>query len=223
MVCALGWGRYAVVRNDFAAHPFICSCENLIVIDLSAKCIEACKERFDADSNITYYVNDGTSLEMIADDSIDFVFCYDSLVHAEDKVIKGYINQLARKLTRNGVGFIHHSNIGEYAAYFSRIRKIPRGVGVLNRLGLIEYKTHDRAFSMTAEKFKGFAEEAGMQCTSQEIINWDTKRLIDCYSAFTKEGSRRAKPTEIIRNDKFTKEMAYMLRLSKLYGATAFR
>jgi len=62
---------------------------------------------------------------MIQDKSIDFVFSFDSLVHAEAKVIEAYLNQLAMKLSQNGIGFIHHSNLGKYQQAFSLIDKIP--------------------------------------------------------------------------------------------------
>ena len=84
------------------------------MVDLTERCIEACKERFSADSHITYYVNDGKSLAMIPDDSVDFVFSFDALVHVEADVIKAYLSQLALQLKPDGVGFIHHSNIGAY-------------------------------------------------------------------------------------------------------------
>ena len=94
-------------------------CERLIIVDLSESCIRACQQRFASESHITYHINDGQSLSMISDESIDLVFSFDSLVHAEADVIRAYLNQLAKKLKRNGVGFLHHSNIGEYRRYFS--------------------------------------------------------------------------------------------------------
>jgi len=42
------------------------------------------------------------------------VFSLDSLDHAEGDVMEAYLGQLAHKLTPNGVGFIHHSNLGMY-------------------------------------------------------------------------------------------------------------
>jgi hypothetical protein len=62
---------------------------------------------------------------MVPDDSIDFVFSFDSLVHAEADVMQAYLNQLVRKLKLNGVGFIHHSNIGEYQRVFSISQEHP--------------------------------------------------------------------------------------------------
>jgi ubiquinone/menaquinone biosynthesis C-methylase UbiE len=100
-------------------------CERLILVDLSEKCIQACKVRFSAYSHISYYVNDGKSLDFIPDESIDFAFSFDSLVHAEDDVIAAYLNQLFRKLSVQGVGVIHYSNLGEHADYLALLSKIP--------------------------------------------------------------------------------------------------
>ena len=72
---APGFGRWTNVLKDL--------CQQLVVVDLSAKCIEACQARFADSTHITYHVNDGKSLAMIADESIDFAFSFDSLVHAE--------------------------------------------------------------------------------------------------------------------------------------------
>ena len=154
--------------------------------------------------------------------TVDFVFSFDSLVHLEFDVIESYLNQLASKLTPNGVGFIHHSNMGEYATYFSMLKKIPKGKfrDFLSKLRIIERKSHWRAFSMSAQRFAGIASEAGLCCITQEIINWQTspKRLIDCLSVFTSKGSIWERPNQLIRNDGFMREAAYLSKLSRLYG-----
>ena len=72
---APGFGRWTSYLKKY--------CEYLAVVDLAEECIKACQQRFVSDSHITYYVNDGKSLAMIQDKSIDFVFSFDSLVHAE--------------------------------------------------------------------------------------------------------------------------------------------
>ena len=98
---APGFGRWTKYLKN--------CCEHLIIVDLSENCIKACHQRFASDSNITYHINDGKSLSMIPDGSIDFVFSFDSLVHAEADVIQGYLNQLSKKLKPDGAGFIHPS------------------------------------------------------------------------------------------------------------------
>ena len=224
-------------------------CEKLVLVDLSAKCIERCKERFRGHSHVDYHVNDGASLEMVPDDSVDLAFSFDSLVHVEDAVMKEYIRQLAKKLTPNGVGFIHHSNLGEYRDYFTSLRKIGRMIGseqssrgeeggrssslqkpglllrtgiVLKRLGWLDYEGA-RAISMTAAKFEEYAREAGLQCMSQEVINWGTRRLIDCISVFVRKGSRYARLNRILRNPQFMDEAQHIRAYATLYGAASFK
>ncbi len=97
-------------------------CDDLFLVDLSESCIEACRDKFNNSKNINYFVNDGYSLDMIEDDSIDLAFSFDSLVHAERDVIEGYLEQISTKLKDNGVGVIHHSNLGEFR-YFHFLRK----------------------------------------------------------------------------------------------------
>ncbi len=75
---------------------------------------------------------------MVADGSIDFVFSFDSLVHAEEDVIRSYLDQLGQKLRPDGVGFLHHSNLGEYARYFAFVEKLPGRRRVLEKLKLVE-------------------------------------------------------------------------------------
>lgn len=210
-----GFGRWTDFLKDL--------CDRLIVVDLSKKCIRACQHRFRHCSHINYHINDGRSLDAVVDGTVDFVFSFDSLVHLEVDVIESYLKQLALKLTTNGVGLIHHSNMGEYATYFSLLKKIPKGKfrDFLSKLRIIERKSHWRAFSMSAQRFAGIASEAGLRCISQEIVNWKTspKRLIDCLSVFTSKGSIWERPNQLIRNDGFMREAAYLSKLSRLYGS----
>jgi ubiquinone/menaquinone biosynthesis C-methylase UbiE len=211
---APGYGRWTEYLKNWADH--------LIVVDMADKCIEACQQRFASESNIAYHINDGKSLAMLADRSIDFVFSFDSLVHAEVDVIRAYLNQLARKLKPNGAGFIHHSNMGQYRRYFSISERIPHSLRAsLTRTGILD-RTHGRDFSMTARLFEQYCEEAGLQCVSQELVNWGTKRLIDCFSVFTPKGSSwaRLRSNEIVRNPNFMKEADLIRRLSPLYSRT---
>lgn len=161
---------------------------------------------------------------MIPDQSIDFVFSFDSLVHAEADVFEAYIVQLADKLKPNGVGFIHHSNLGAYRFYYSMKRMIPRGRGLLWKMGLLD-NDGLRAISMSADLFESCARRVGLQCIRQEIINWSSKRLIDCLSTFTPSGSKWARPNAanvpnvIVKNPDFMKEAEQIRTLSRLPGS----
>src|SRR5437660_302341 len=61
---APGFGRWTQYLAGLA--------DRLIVVDLSERCIAACRERFAALANISYHVNDGRSLAAVADGSVDF-------------------------------------------------------------------------------------------------------------------------------------------------------
>jgi Methyltransferase domain. len=212
---APGYGRWTQFLKGM--------CAKLIVVDLSEKSIKACRERFADDSHLTYYVNDGKSLGMIADDTIDLAFSFDSLVHAEDIVISSYISQLSRKLKRNGVAFIHHSNLGEYSHYngvYSQLQKIPKLPGLLSRMGILDnIRAQWRAQSMSARKMQHYAEENGLTCISQELVTWSTKRvLIDCISTIVRNDAVKVRGNRVLRNYSFMKEAKYLSELSELYA-----
>ncbi len=205
---APGFGRWTNYLKD--------QCDRLIVVDLSASCIQSCQQRFAASSHITYHVNDGISLAMIPDGAIDFVFSFDSLVHAEADVLEAYLRQLTQKLAPNGVGFLHHSNIGAYPRAAFLLGKLPGQLGEWAvRLGLSD-RSHGRAFSMTARLFEEYCERAGLQCIGQELVDWGARRLIDCFSTFTPKLSARARPNRVIENAGFMREAAAIKRGSGL-------
>lgn len=207
---ACGYGRWTQFLKNL--------CEKLEIIDLSDECIQACRKRFSKDSNIKYHLNDGKSLEMISDSSIDFVFSFDSLVHADETVMKSYISQLPRILKADGAAFIHHSNLGYYYHRYSGIRKIPKLEGILKKLGILEKTLHGRDFGVNAKLIEGIAKEQGLQCISQEVLSWGTKHAqIDCFSTIVKDTSALARKNRYLRNANFMQEVNNLFNLSKLY------
>lgn len=194
-------------------------CDRLTIVDLDEDCIDACRQRFHGDHHITVHVNDGMSLAMIDDESVDFAFSFDSLVHADTEVVAGYLRELARKLAPDGVAFIHHSNAGRYRRYFEasgRIRSRPMRERFY-RLRILD-RPRWRALGMTAERFRECSEAAGLQCISQEVIPWSTRRLIDCLSVVTGPSSRWARPNRVLVNRRFMAEAAAIKRRAPLYS-----
>jgi 2-polyprenyl-3-methyl-5-hydroxy-6-metoxy-1,4-benzoquinol methylase len=183
-------------------------CRKLAVVDLTERCITACRERFATSSHISYFVNDGKSLEMIKNNSVDFVFSWDSLVHAESEVVRAYLAQLALKLKPEGVGFLHHSNLGAY--------KDPR-TGELR----VE-NPHWRATNMTAGLFVEYCAEVGLQCIAQEIIAWGSPIANDCFSLFTHKQSSFSRPNKIVENRDFGAEIARLSAVARLFNPKRF-
>jgi SAM-dependent methyltransferase len=205
---APGFGRWTEHLKDL--------CDELIAVDLAKRCVDACKERFAGCSRLSFHVNDGKSLEMVRDGTIDFAFSFDSLVHAEEDVLEAYIGQLAAKLKRDGVAFLHHSNIGQYRRYFAMMRSIPGLRHLLWRLGNVG-NTHWRAESTTAVKLRAVAQAAGLHVMSQELVNWRTTMLTDCFSTFTPEGSVWARQHRLVKNHHFMQEARRAARLAAIY------
>ncbi|MDE2027570.1 MAG: class I SAM-dependent methyltransferase [Candidatus Omnitrophica bacterium] len=197
-------------------------CKKLVVVDVSENCINICKKRFSSCRHIDYYVNDGRSLDMVADDSLDFIFSFDSLVHAEQDVIQSYVHQLGRKLKKGGWGFIHHSNAQRYKTYFMLINMLTKMTNInlkkmMDFVGIDAFD-HWRAYSMSHYKFQQFAAEAGLYCVSQELINWKNRRLTDCLSIFCKNSDQGAILCKVFKNHRFWGHVGYLKTLCKLYG-----
>lgn len=212
---APGYGRWTHFLKEV--------CDDLTVIDISEKCIDACKQRFADCSHIRYFANDGKSLQGVEDNSIDFVFSFDSLVHAEDVVVAAYVAEISRVLSKDGVAFIHHSNLGEYGRHIQRqhkLSKFPKLLQLLKKKGWFDdVSAQWRAPSMTAAKMQGFARQNGLQCISQELVNWNTKQLlIDGMSTLTKEGSVWARDNRVLRNAAFMDEADNLAKMSRLYA-----
>jgi SAM-dependent methyltransferase len=206
---APGFGRWTQHLKD--------RCRELYLVDLSQKCIDACRARFQSETHLRYHVNDGRSLSMIPDGAIDFLFSYDSLVHVEKDVIQAYLEQLPAKLARDGVAFLHHSNLGQFADYFAALDRLPRGRGLLARLKLVEAGDHKRARSMTAEVFHTIARSVGLSVVSQELIGWSTRRPIDCISIVTLPGGKWERDFRRWENADFAREEQHSRQLAALY------
>jgi SAM-dependent methyltransferase len=210
---APGFGRWTQYLRQLA--------DRLVIVDLAQQCIDSCRERFADAHNIEYHVNDGRSLEMVEDDSVDFAFSFDSLVHVESDVLDAYLEQLARKLKPDGVGFIHHSNVGTLRAAARLAHRTPERLRrrLVDRGLLLDIYAW-RAESVTAAGFAARCEAVGLACIGQETISWEHGPfLMDCLSTFTPRGSRWDRPRVTTRNPFFGAEGR---RMRRQYARSAF-
>jgi SAM-dependent methyltransferase len=165
------------------------SCGRLILVDLVADAVEACRRRFAGDPGVSCFQNDGRSLPMAPAGSLDFVFSFDSLVHCEFEDLEAYLREIAQKLNADGVGFLHHSN---FAAVRARDPDAPNN--------------HWRAESVSAELVVDACGRAGLRCISQEIVNWGDAFGNDCFSIVTRPGSVWARDLVRVENLHFMGE-----------------
>lgn len=139
----------------------------MTLVDLTPRCIEFCRGKFGED-NMTYIVNDGRTLPGVADGSIDFVFSWHSLVHAEHDVMRSYVKEMQRVLRPGGFGLIHHTNYAEFAVEKNGRPPLPND--------------HWRGSDMSAEKFRNDCAEFGLRCVYQELVPWGCIEPVDCFS-----------------------------------------
>jgi SAM-dependent methyltransferase len=193
---APGFGRWS--------GQLIERCQIYHGVDLVERCVVACRERYADRKKATFHVNDGRSLPMIADASVDFAFSFDSLVHADPGAIGGYLQELARTLVMGGVGFLHHSNLGAYAGAEPPVANASW-----------------RDPAMSATRFRVLCREAGLACVSQETVNWNQPELNDCFSVIQRvpEASPRLEAEPRVRaNDQFERERQNARAIWQLYG-----
>lgn len=100
--------------------------KRVILVDVSPKCIDYCKDRFSEFKNVTYCVNDGRRLHCVEDDSIDFAWSYDSFVHMERDVIESYFSEFSRILKPNSRAIIHHAGRRDLTLCLGFLQKLGR-------------------------------------------------------------------------------------------------
>jgi hypothetical protein len=197
---AMGYGRW----TRYLLHV----CDRLIGVELVEKCVEACRERFAEYPQATFHRNDGMSLEIVPDGSIDLAFSFDSLVHVDRDVIHAYLAQLARKLTPDGVGFLHHSNLAAH---------------VDPATGRAPFENPGRRDpTVSAALFAELSKEAGLLCIGQELVNWQVEPLNDCISLIALPGSRFERPNLVVENPNFMAEAAALGEIARHYGPGGF-
>lgn len=234
---APGFGRWSQFLKGF--------CDQFISVDLSPACVERCKKRFASDPHVRCYVNDGKSLPMVEDRSVDFAFTFDSLPHVEADVIAAYLKELGKKLKIGGFGFIHHSNLASYrrTVWLPKAIGRPQSFGTngasarpmsrsqwrrrrlqlkLTQWGLVN--TFDnRAESVSARVFRESCSPAGLDCVSQELVNWNHgPSLTDCLSVVTPSDGQTRK-FQLSSNPFFMAEAEKVRRTAEFYRATRSR
>jgi SAM-dependent methyltransferase len=188
---APGFGRWTQFLLQYS--------ESLVALDLVERCVLACRKRFEHDSRASFVLNDGLHLIGVVDESIDFVFSMDSLVHCDRLVVESYIAEALRVLKPNGVAFFHHSNLGATP-----------GATKDNR-----YPMHWRAPDVSADGVRAAIAKAGGQAYTQELVNWSgSPYLLDCYTVF---GRRTGEEFRRVENFYHEREMELVRAIQSLY------
>jgi SAM-dependent methyltransferase len=183
-------------------------CSSLVLVDIAPNCIEFCRRRFAGSGHVEYFVNDGSSLAFLENDSVDFAFSFDSLVHADRDAVVGYLRELERVLRVGGHAVLHHSNLAALIGGAT-------GAGV--RAG-----DHLRSRDVSADIVAESAARLGsLECRLQELISCDaTSRLIDCISTFVRRVPRSGAPVDRVANPDFYQRARELRALSERYAGS---
>jgi aspartate oxidase len=138
-------------------------------------------------------------LSAAEDGHYDFVFSFDSLVHAELDVLENYIPEILKKLTQHGVAFIHHSNLGALCP-------------------LEGEHEHSRARSVSGELVAELITKSDGAVLVQETIDWVDTTLIDCLTTFGRSDSFGDKPGIFMQNASFMAEADLIAKYQSPYS-----
>lgn len=97
-----GAGRWTEVLASRAAR--------LILVDVSERPLELCRQRFADASNIAYVLSSGSDLPTVLDCSVDAIWSFDVFVHIAPRDQAAYLTEIARVLAPGGVAVIHHAD-----------------------------------------------------------------------------------------------------------------
>jgi ubiquinone/menaquinone biosynthesis C-methylase UbiE len=185
---APGFGRWT---NFLSEH-----CNTLKAVDASEKCVAFCRKKFHQRKSISIYQNNGNNLDMIQNDSIDFVFSFDSFVHFDLNTVERYLAEISRTLKHGGIGFIHHSNL---ACRYSYI-----------------HNEGWRSVDVSHKSFEEACSRYGLACILQEVIPWSINKdaLTDCFTVFTK--SKMKSENIVVENSSFFYEIEFLRSISNL-------
>lgn len=145
------------------------------LVDVNRSCIDACQRRFGAGTprcRLHYHVNDGRSLPFLADESVSFVYSWDSMVHFDKRVVRDYVHEFARVLAPGGTGFVHHSNHGAFSDH------------------AVFTENPSWRSNVSAGLFASYCAESGLEVLEQRLLDWFVKDL-DCLSSFRRPGPAR--------------------------------
>lgn len=99
-----GAGRWTEILQPMA--------KTLFAVDVSAKAINLCKERFSFATNATFFLVENARLEFVPDKTIDAVWSFDVFVHINPDDTESYLSEFKRVLVPGGIAVIHHPKDG---------------------------------------------------------------------------------------------------------------
>jgi SAM-dependent methyltransferase len=185
-------------------------CDRLVLLDISPNCVDQCEQRFGADNNVQVHLTDGVTIPLEEENSVEFVFSFFSLVHADIETMACYLREIRRVLSPYGVAFLHHSNMGKPFEPPSELAP-----------ALID---EFRDLSVSARAIDKIVTDLELCCPVQETFSWDGRpELTDCFSVITWPNSNLNRKQRKLINSNFSLEKRYLGDLEMHYGGSILK
>jgi len=124
-----GYGRFVEFYAPLASFVY--------GVDVTAYIIDICKTKYAGIENVEFIKNNGYTLEMIDDNSIDLVSCYTVFQHIPRKATQSYIKEFSRILKPDGRIIIQFQGVK------SNNDKAYNDVGLEKKVYKIQYTNED--------------------------------------------------------------------------------
>lgn len=170
---ACGRGRIANYFKDI--------CQKVICCDSSTDALEFCQNRFKENTNVIYSISKSNGIQL-ENESIDFIYSWDAMVHFSYKSLDFYMSEFYRLLKNSGYAFIHHSNLINSEPFNNDIKD---GIWDGKNKSEIWYENIGYRSNISKEEFAFIAKKHGFEIINQETIDWSAKNL-DCISIIKK-------------------------------------
>jgi SAM-dependent methyltransferase len=83
-------------------------CGELILVDLSPRCIEYCKGLFASRPHVRCMTTEGVTLPEVGDGTVDLVWSFETFVQLDEATTSAYLREIRRVLKPEGTALLHH-------------------------------------------------------------------------------------------------------------------
>lgn len=165
------------------------------VVDINQTCLDACHERFARPDRLRAVRTDGWHIPEVDDASVDFAWSFDSFVHMDAPVIRGYLDEFSRVLRPGGVAVLHHAGMRDWSVRLgpltARFGRPGRAVQRLAGQGRLRQGGNRSAVSR--ESMRRFARSSGL-VVDRQTESWgpageyDVRRFGDWITVLIRPG-----------------------------------
>jgi ubiquinone/menaquinone biosynthesis C-methylase UbiE len=135
-------------------------CRSLLCTDISAEMIEHTRATLSTrglDENVDYLVLNGVDFSGVPDESADFIFSYDVLLHLPPENVYSYMCDARRVLRDNGVFMLHQVNLASHGGMEHFLKQYFAGSW---RLDLHNPRRRGHMYFMSADQMRAIADAA---------------------------------------------------------------